>query len=153
MEFEVKMKTDKKAGTAVMTITVPNEELAPYKEKAIGIHAREGEVPGFRKGKAPRPRLVAHYGEEAINEFALRLLACEATEQALEKKKAKASGRIHIDFADTEDDKPIEITAAFSIAEAGEEGEPELPWPRVGHMDIEEEERPYGKPPDYLRRR
>lgn len=153
MKFDVSMKKDDKAGTAILTVTVPQEELQPYKERTVGIHAKEGEVPGFRKGKAPRPRLIAHFGDKVIDEFALRLLACEATEEAMKNKKVQATGRIHIDLTPVEENKPIEFTATCTIAEAGEEAEPELPWPRVGVAEMDDDERSYGPAPAYLRRK
>jgi len=153
VKFDVSLKKDDKAGTVILTVTVPYEELPPYRERVIGIHAKEGEVPGFRKGKAPRPRLVAHFGDKVIDEFALRLLACEATEEAIEKKKVQATGRIHIDLTPVEEKKPIEFTAKCSITETGEESEPELPWPRVGVAEMDDDERSYGPPPAYLRKK
>jgi trigger factor len=144
------MKTEKKTGTTRLTITVPFEELKTYRNKALSIHAKEGDVPGFRKGKAPMPRVAAHFGNDVINEFALRLMACEAAEQAIGEKNVDASGKVHIDLPDVKEGKPIKFTASFTKAEG--EGEPEFPWPRVGHLDAEDEEKPYGRPPMYLKR-
>ncbi len=152
MKFDVSVKKDKKAGTVTLSMTVPHEELKPFFDKAIGIHAKEGEVPGFRKGKVPRPRLIAHFGDKVMNDFALRLLVCEASEEALKKKKIAASGRVHIDLTPLEDDKPIEFTVTCKLAEKGEESEMELPWPQVG-VSEDDEDRPYGAAPEYLRRK
>lgn len=152
MKFDVSVKMDKKAGKATLSMTVPYEELKPIFDKAIGIHAKEGEVPGFRKGKVPRPRLIAHFGNKVMNDFALRLLACEAAEGAFEKKKIAASGRVHIDLTPLEDDKPIEFTVTCQVAEKGEEARAELPWPQVG-VSEDDEDRPYGAAPEYLRRK
>jgi trigger factor len=152
VQIEVTMKKDKKTGTSRLTITVPYEELKAYRDKAVGIHAKEGEVPGFRKGKAPMPRVIAHFSKEVIDEFALRLFACEAVEQALKEKKAKAAGKVRIDLPEVKEDKEIKFTSTFAPAEKDDEGDPELPWPRVGHLDADDDERPYGKPPMYLKR-
>ena len=53
---------------------------------------------------------------QKLNDFALRLLACEVAEEAFEKKKIAASGRVHIDLAVAEDDKPIEFTFSNAIS-------------------------------------
>jgi len=152
LKFDVSVKEDKEAGTAILSMQVPPEELKQYFDKAIGIHAKEAEVPGFRKGKVPRPRLIAHFGDKVMREFALRLLACEAAEAAMEKEKIAASGRVHIDFTPLEDDKPIEFTVTCNVAEKGEEASAELPWPQVG-VSEDDEDHPYGAAPEYLRRK
>ena len=151
MEFEVKLKKDEKEGTASMELTVPYGELGAYLDRTAAVHAREGEVPGFRKGKAPRPRIIAHFGEDTIRDFAMRLLACEAFLEAIEKEEVAASGKVHFDLSPIEAEKPLMFTAGFQVGEAPED-EPELPWPRVGDADLDADDRPYGPAPDYLRR-
>ena len=150
MEFKVDTKTDEKAGKAVMTITCPYSEFAASVNKATDIHAKEGDVPGFRKGKAPRPRVIAHFGQDVIKDYAMRLLACEAVLEALKKETINATGKVHFAFPKLEKDKPIEFTAEITLG--GEGDEPELPWPYVGDEGLTEDEKPYGRPPDHLRK-
>ena len=151
MEFAVNTKIDKKAGKATMTITCPFSEYGAYVKKATDIHAKEGDIPGFRKGKAPRPMVINHYGRDTINDFAVRFLACEAVLEALKKEKINATSKVHFVLPKVEADKPIEFTADIVIGSEGDE--PELPWPEVGDAEEEEEGKSFKKiPPDYLRK-
>ncbi len=152
-ELEIKhsLEMDKENGTAEMKVTVPFEEFGAYTGRAADIYAKEGEVPGFRKGKAPRPMVIAHFGKKVIDDFALRLMACEATLEALGNEKVNATGKVHLDLPPMESGKPIEFTVNFSVGDETS-GEPELPWPHVGDDDMEEDEKPYGPAPEYLRK-
>jgi trigger factor len=151
MEFEHKIKKDKKTGVATLTVTVPYEEFIGYNNRAVDVYSREGEVPGFRKGKAPRPRVISHFGQKTVQDFALRFMACEVTLEAIEKEGVGASGKVHFTLPIIEKDKPIEFTATFTLGE-GTEVEPELPWPRVGDEGLEDDDKPYGLAPDYIRK-
>jgi len=150
MEFKHALKKDEKEGKGTMELTIPYGEFGGYFDRAGAIYMKEGEVPGFRKGKAPRPRVIAHYSQDAVRDFALRLLACEAITEALEEESVSASGKVHFAFSPVEKDKPIEVTVSFNLGQPGDE--PELPWPQVGDEGLDDEDKPYGPAPDYLRR-
>lgn len=55
-----------------LSIEADPEEVAPALDRAFKGLANEVKVPGFRKGKVPRPVLEARLGRDAIREAALR---------------------------------------------------------------------------------
>jgi len=150
MEFKHTLVKDEKDGKGTMELTVPYKEFGAYFDRAGAIYMKEAEVPGFRKGKAPRPMVINHYGKDAIRDFALRLLACEVITDALQMEKVNASGKVHFTISPAEKDEPIALTASFVLGQPGDE--PELPWPQVGDEGLDNEDKPYGPAPDYLRR-
>ena len=69
---------------AKLTIEVPAKELEQAIEKAYLKNRGRISVPGFRKGKVPRPMIEKMYGPEIFYEDAANLLIPEAYEAALE---------------------------------------------------------------------
>ena len=51
---------------ATLKITLPAEEVNKGFKKAISKIANSVNIPGFRKGKAPRNIIEMHYGKDAI---------------------------------------------------------------------------------------
>ena len=49
--------------------------------------ANNVNIPGFRKGKAPRAIIEMHYGKEAVKQEAFELVANKAYSDALEQEK------------------------------------------------------------------
>ena len=66
-----------------ITIEVPATEVAKGIKQACQRIASQANIPGFRKGKAPRRILEMNFGKEAIMEEAFELLAGTSYNQAL----------------------------------------------------------------------
>ena len=66
-----------------ITIEIPAEEVNKGFTQAVKRIAGQVNIPGFRKGKAPRKILEMNYGKEAIAEEAFEILAGRAYTQAL----------------------------------------------------------------------
>ncbi|NLB28215.1 MAG: trigger factor [Clostridiaceae bacterium] len=71
--------------TAVLAVEVPPEEFKQSLQAAHRKNARHFQVPGFRKGKAPYPVVVRHYGEDILYDDALEIALPKAYGQALEE--------------------------------------------------------------------
>ncbi len=78
-------KVSEEQGTAVLAVEVPPEEFKQSLQAAHRKNARHFQVPGFRKGKAPYPVVVRHYGEEVLYDDALEVALPKAYSQALEE--------------------------------------------------------------------
>ena len=52
---------------ATLKITLPAEEVNKGFKKAISKIANSVNIPGFRKGKAPRNIIEMHYGKMPLN--------------------------------------------------------------------------------------
>lgn len=55
-------------------------------------------VPGFRKGKAPRNIVERYYGEQALYDDAINIVCSEAYDQAIEEKNLQPVDRPEIDI-------------------------------------------------------
>lgn len=71
--------------TALLAVEVEAEEFKQSLQAAHRKNARHFQVPGFRKGKAPYPVVVRHYGEEILYDDALEVALPKAYAQALEE--------------------------------------------------------------------
>ncbi|HID38279.1 MAG TPA: trigger factor [Calditrichaeota bacterium] len=65
-----------------LNITMPKEELEPIREKQIKRIQKEVQIPGFRKGKAPKQFIKKQYGQ-LIEAYMLEAAAEESFKQAL----------------------------------------------------------------------
>ena len=71
----------------VLNIEVEPEEMEKSREEAYHRLVRRVNIPGFRRGKAPRPILERYIGEEALQQEALDLLVPQLSRQAIEEQK------------------------------------------------------------------
>lgn len=55
---------------ATLKITAPAAEVNAGYKKAVQKIADQANIPGFRKGKAPRAIIEMHYGKEAVKQEA-----------------------------------------------------------------------------------
>jgi len=65
-----------------LSITMPKEELEPIREKQIKRIQKEVQIPGFRKGRAPKQFIKKQYGQ-LIEAYMLEAAAEESFKQAL----------------------------------------------------------------------
>ena len=70
---------------AKLTIEVPAEELEKAIQNAYNKDKNKIQLPGFRKGKAPRKMIEQMYGKEVFFEDAANALIPEAYEKAMEE--------------------------------------------------------------------
>ncbi|NLC88884.1 MAG: trigger factor [Clostridiaceae bacterium] len=70
---------------AYLNIELPAEEFKSSLEKAYQKNKRHFQVPGFRKGKAPYPIVVNHYGEGILYDDAIEYAFPAAYENALKE--------------------------------------------------------------------
>ncbi|MDF2987663.1 MAG: trigger factor [Eubacterium sp.] len=61
-------------------------------------NASKFNIPGFRKGKAPRNIVERYYGEQALYDDAINIVCSEAYDQAVEEKKLQPVDRPEIDI-------------------------------------------------------
>ena len=71
-------------------------------EKSYSRLVRETNIPGFRKGKAPRAILERYIGKEDLFEDTLNNLIPEALEKAIKQQEIKAFAQPHIEIAQTD---------------------------------------------------
>jgi len=71
-----------------ITVTVPAKAVDARLETGFGNLANEAQLPGFRKGKAPRGLLEKRFGESLLQETRSQLLS-ETYSKAIEEHKLR----------------------------------------------------------------
>ncbi len=84
---------------AKLTISVSPEAFGAAVQKAYHKTASRYNVPGFRKGKAPRKVIESMYGESAFYEEAFDLVWGDAYDAALEEHKLTAVDKPALDIS------------------------------------------------------
>ncbi|MEC1177587.1 trigger factor [Metasolibacillus meyeri] len=80
------VKWEKQEGNqGLLTIEVPATEVNKALDKAFTKVVKEINVPGFRKGKMPRPMFEKRFGVEALYQDALEIIIPEAYSNAIDE--------------------------------------------------------------------
>ena len=84
-----------------LTIEMEPAEVEEALEKAYHRLVRKTNIPGFRKGKAPRAILEHYIGKENLLEDALNNLIPQAYERAIKEQEIDAFAQPHIEVTQT----------------------------------------------------
>ena len=85
---------------AFLTIEMEPAEVEESLDKSYYRLVRKTNVPGFRKGKAPREVLERYLGKECLLDNAIDNLLPEAYAQAIKEQEIEAIARPHIEIAE-----------------------------------------------------
>lgn len=94
-----------------LTVEVPFEELSAEIDQAYKSIAAQVNIPGFRKGKAPRQLIDARIGRGPILEQVVNDMLPVRYEKALNEHDVTPLGSPEIDITKLEDGELIEFTA------------------------------------------
>ena len=97
-----------------LTIEVEAAEVSKAVERAAKRLANRVNIPGFRKGKAPRKIVERHVGMDALMEEAFDLVAPKAFDEALTEQKIEPVTRPNIDIVTLEDGKDLVFKATVT---------------------------------------
>lgn len=78
-------------------------------------NASKFNVPGFRKGKAPRNIVERYYGEQALYDDAINIVCSEAYDQAIEEKNLQPVDRPEIDIIQIGNKQNLIFTAKVTV--------------------------------------
>jgi len=99
----VKVTRDKiENSQAFLTVEMEPPEVEASLEAAYQRLVKKTNVPGFRKGKAPRAMLERYIGKESLLEDALNSLIPRACEDALKEQEIEAFARPAVEITQTE---------------------------------------------------
>ena len=87
---------------AFLTVEMEPPEVEASLEAAYQRLVKRTNVPGFRKGKAPRAMLERYLGKESLLEDALNKLIPRACEDALKEQEIEAFARPAVEITQTE---------------------------------------------------
>ncbi len=100
---------------ATLKITLPAEEVNKGFKKAVTKIAGQVNIPGFRKGKAPRNIIEMHYGKEAVKQEAFELVANQCYTEALEQEKLIPVSDPKVEDSVFEENKDMELTIKVTL--------------------------------------
>jgi len=105
---------------AFLTIEMEPAEVEASLEKSYSRLVKKTNIPGFRKGKAPRAVLERYIGRESLVEDALNNLLPEAYEKAIKEQKIEAFASPSIEIAQTD---PVVFKATVPLPPTVELGD------------------------------
>lgn len=109
-------KWEKKEGNSgVLTVEVNSERVDGALDQAFKKVVKEVNVPGFRKGKIPRPIFEQKFGVESLYQDALDILLPEAYSEAIEEAAIEPVDKPEIDIDDMEKGKPLSFRATVTV--------------------------------------
>lgn len=105
------VKWEKQEGNkGLLTIEVPAEEVNAALDKAFAKVVKQINVPGFRKGKMPRPMFEKRFGAEALYQDALEILVPTAYDKAIDEADI-----VPVDFPEIAGTEGFEKGKAFTF--------------------------------------
>lgn len=108
---------------ATLKITAPAAEVNAGYKKAVKKIADQVNIPGFRKGKAPRAIIEMHYGKEAVKQEAFEIVANKAYSEALDQEKLIPVSDPKVEESTFEEGKDMELTIKVTLKPEPELGE------------------------------
>lgn len=118
---------------ATLKITAPAADVNAGFKKAVQKIANSVNIPGFRKGKAPRAIIEMYYGKEAVKQEAFEIVANKAYSEALEQEHLIPVEDPKVEASTFEEGQDMELTIKVTL-----KPEPELGEYKGLHVDKEE---------------
>lgn len=106
-----------------LEVRVPADEFSKGIEKAYRKNAGKFNVPGFRKGKAPKAIIEKMYGEEIFYEDAVNFVIDETYPKAIEDNNIEPVDRPEVDVTDVGVNKDLVYSAKVTVKPEVELGE------------------------------
>ncbi|MBQ7345625.1 MAG: trigger factor [Oscillospiraceae bacterium] len=106
---------EKNGNQATIVVEIDKELMESGVNKAYMKARKQIQIPGFRKGKAPRKMIEAMYGAHVFYEDGLEEIFPEVYEAAVVKQDVKAVGRPSLTDMDISDEGIVTITITTDV--------------------------------------
>ncbi|NJH84127.1 trigger factor [Staphylococcus agnetis] len=124
---------EKKEGNeGLLQVTVPAEEVDKALDQAFKKVVKQINVPGFRKGKVPRPIFEQRFGVEALYQDAVDILLPKAYSNAVEEAGINPVDQPEIEVTQIEKGKEFKFDATVTV-------EPEVELGDYKGLEIEKQ--------------
>ncbi len=107
MKYEI---IKKEGNTVTAQMIIESEDFKAFVDKAYKKTKGKFNVPGFRKGKAPKKMIETHYGEGVFFEEAIDLALRENYGNLLDELKLDVVDRPDVDIKEIKDGAVLEIS-------------------------------------------
>lgn len=125
---------EKKEGNeGVLSVTVPAEKVDKAIDQAFKKVVKQINVPGFRKGKVPRPIFEQRFGVEALYQDAVDILLPEAYGEAIDETGIKPVDQPEINVTSIEKGKEMTFEANVVV-------EPEVQLGDYKGLEVEKQD-------------
>ncbi|HFO2199698.1 TPA: trigger factor [Staphylococcus aureus] len=125
---------EKKEGNeGLLTVTVPAEKVNKALDQAFKKVVKQINVPGFRKGKVPRPIFEQRFGVEALYQDAIDILLPDAYGEAIDETDIKPVAQTEVSVTQIEKGKDFIFEATVTV-------EPEVKLGDYKGLEIEKQE-------------
>lgn len=125
---------EKKEGNeGLLTVTVPAEKVNKALDQAFKKGVKQINVPGFRKGKVPRPIFEQRFGVEALYQDAIDILLPDAYGEAIDETDIKPVAQPEVSVTQIEKGKDFIFEATVTV-------EPEVKLGDYKGLEIEKQE-------------
>ncbi|MDT0747004.1 trigger factor [Staphylococcus chromogenes] len=115
---------EKKEGNeGLLQVTVPAEEVDKALDQAFKKVVKQINVPGFRKGKVPRPIFEQRFGVEALYQDAVDILLPKAYSNAVEEAGINPVDQPEIEVTQIEKGKEFKFDATVTVESEVELGD------------------------------
>lgn len=123
----------KDAGTCrqMMHIEIPAADLAAERAETLKIYTRHANIPGFRKGKAPKDVVARKYAKEITQDLQDRLVP-KYYQEALAESKLKVVNVIDVSEVALKENEPLAFDVTVDV-------EPEFKLPKYTDIPVKEE--------------
>lgn len=125
---------EKKEGNeGLLTVTLPAEKVNKALDQAFKKVVKQINVPGFRKGKVPRPIFEQRFGVEALYQDAIDILLPDAYGEAIDETDIKPVAQPEVSVTQIEKGKDFIFEATVTV-------EPEVKLGDYKGLEIEKQE-------------
>lgn len=136
----MKINVEKESNNIVkINVEIPAKDAVTEYNKAVKKISEHANIPGFRKGKAPRNIVEKHYGTETIKHEALDALLPKVFRDAIMENKLDVISQPYVESYDFEVGKDLKVTAKVELR-------PEVKLGEYKNLTVEAEE--YTTPDD-----
>lgn len=111
----MKISVERVANEATIKIELPAAEVNKGFAKAVQKIAGQVNIPGFRKGKAPRNILERHVGKEAIQQEAFEIVANDCYRKAMADEKLIPVSDPAVKESKFEENTDMELTLTITL--------------------------------------
>ncbi len=114
---DIKTSISKQEGNSVvLEVEVPGDEVKARVDRTVRRMAREVNIPGFRKGKVPRPVLYSNLGKETILAQVLSDAMPDWYQAAVDEAEIDPIDQPELDFGALEDENgPFSFKATVQV--------------------------------------
>jgi trigger factor len=114
-----------------MTIEIPAEKINEERAETLKAYAKYANIPGFRKGKAPKHVIAQKYAKEINQELQERVLP-KFYHEALHESALKVVGVVGATEVDLKENEPVSFDVTVDV-------EPEFKLPKYTDIPVKEE--------------